>query len=171
MALGIAPALVRVSIGSLIQTPNVANLRIARARVRQGRSRDLRDVLDPLKGVINVGTGICWLQGKTAAQAVVNARLIELDGLIRSRVPRRTGRARRSVSVGRGHPELPVVYPFVFNSAHSQEYHAGIAVEYGPYLEGLQSWFFDTCDEWYEETSRRALEAFLVFFTRCATRR
>lgn len=172
MALGVAPALLQFSIRQLIHTPTVDNLRVARARVRQGTATSLAEALGETRDILQLtlGTGICWLRGQTAGSVIVNAALNNLEASIKRRVPIRSGNARRSVVVGEGHPNLPVVYHFDFDSTNARQYHAGIKVPYAPYLKGVDQWFNDICDQWYEETAQRALEAFLIFYTRCATR-
>ena len=168
MALGIAPALISQSIRLLIGDPNVSNLRIARARVQQGRGGSLVGTLAPARSL--VGAGLCWLQAQSASQSVIRASLPTLRRSIRDRVPTRTGRAKRSVKTGRGHPQLPIVYHFEFDVGVSEEYYCGIDVPYAPYLRNVDDWFFDICEQWYEDTASRALQAFLVFYVRCARR-
>ena len=152
MALGIAPALISQSIRILVGDPNVSNLRIARARVQQGRGGSLVGTLTPTRSPVLTGT------------------LSNLRRSIRDRVPVRTGRAKRSVKTGRGHPQLPIVYHFEFDVGVSEEYYCGIDVPYAPYLRDVDDWFFDICEQWYEDTASRALQAFLVFYVRCARR-
>ena len=173
MALGVAPALIRLSIAQLLTRPSVDNLRVARACVAGGTAVGTGGGLTravSLGGVV-VRQGVCWLRAQTAAQIVIVSRLGELEFRIRQRVPRDTGRARRSVAVGKGEAgsNLRVFRNFDFDIGHTEIFHAGIGVVYAPYLRGVDEWFNEICDEWFEEVSQRAIQTFLVVYARCAT--
>ena len=71
---------------------------------------------------------------------------------------------------GGGSRELPVLRNFEFDVGHTEIYHAGIGVPYAPYLRGVDEWFNEICDVWFEETSLRSIQTFLVVYARCAIR-
>ena len=171
MALGAAPVLIRLAIAQLVARPSVSSLRVARARVRQGTVSGGGLIGAFSLGGVAVRQGICWLRAQTAAQIVIVSRLPELRFRIQQRVPRDTGRARRSVVVGKGEAgsNLRVFRNFDFDIGHTEIFHAGIGVVYAPYLRGVDEWFNEICDEWFEETASRAIQTFLVVYARCAT--
>ena len=166
MALGAATTVIRLALARAIATPNVTNLRVARLRVKQGLAVNVS--LSTVKRAASLG--VCWIKAQTIARAVIATALIDLKGRIRRRVPYRTGDARRSVTTGSGSGNFPVTRNFEFDIGDNEIYHAGIGVPYAPYLKDVDIWFNEICDEWFEETASRAVQTFLVFYIRCATR-